>query len=692
MEKHSIKLFLLGLFFSSFPFFFKNAFASSEMELSSSLALNQSPFSNGLYSPVISRSLQCPISYELICVEKPPGELISESYNDLIQALLEKSYADALSYYFRALETCARGFATFIGYSGRILSDLVSMTLWFAIFLWLHTFGVILSIVYYLMTQHTVPTLILVSLTLLTRYIIRRTEWVFGELPYFVMRASCFLLRSSYQALSSSKSYIREKAVAGFTSYSIPQAPPKNSVLELVHPDGSHLGYATCISLFNGENALITALHCVNGNALVKGKTGNKIPLKEFAARIEDKGSDFALFSGPPSWESLVGCKGARFVTSNDLARCSASLYKLTESGWISTNAKVVGPYENRVSVLSETFPGDSGAPYWNGKTVLGVHTGAPTHENINVMTPIPHIPGVTAPIYVYETTAPQGKIFAKPLNPPKYKPIKLQNHWDDRESEGSSFYDDPEFLRSFKSTKSMKAKFIEECEEGDHVISAWLYSETKESTFLQWATTLLDAILNKAPFEHDVYGDISTWFNTSEVLTAIRSYEANLKATDIYEESVSVHTSDTDSVATAPSFVKESLNEPGSTACPPTGNPAVNTDDTPKTTPRNGDEIMERILSLSLAKINFKGIEDRIVSEVSKKVMPTVQKRAENARKTSPNTSKRNTTGRRKAGSPTSPAFATAGPSQATTTRKENKIPGGEKKWLPTTPNSGKQ
>lgn len=228
-------------------------------------------------------------------------------------------------------------------------------------------------------------------------------------------------------------------AVEGYRSFTVNMKPPRSSVMQLLHSNGDHAGYANCIRLYNGENALITAYH--NGvDLVVTGKTGNKIPLSQFKELFAHPPTDIRILVGPPNWEGLLGCKGTYFVTADRVGKCAASFFNLHDGEWQSNSAQIVGSYEKFATVLSNTDFGDSGSGYFNGKTLLGVHKGHPENENFNLMAVIPPIVGITIPNYIYETTMPQGKIFSdeiikifKEVIPLHYKPVGGGLSWADQ-------------------------------------------------------------------------------------------------------------------------------------------------------------------------------------------------------------------------------------------------------------------
>jgi hypothetical protein len=199
-------------------------------------------------------------------------------------------------------------------------------------------------------------------------------------------------------------------AVKGFNSYTINQSPPKNSVLRVEYDDGSHCGYATCVRLFNNETGLLTASHVCDEGVKIVGK-GGKIPLSQFNVLISSTDRDVAIYQGPPNWEGLLACKATPMITAKQLAKCKTSLF-FYEDGWKSTNAEIVGTHNKFVSTLCTTRPGFSGTPHFNGKTVVGVHVGCNEGKNINLMAAIPPVVGLTTPMYVFETTAPTGRVY----------------------------------------------------------------------------------------------------------------------------------------------------------------------------------------------------------------------------------------------------------------------------------------
>nr|AEG20965.1 multifunctional protein [Sugarcane yellow leaf virus] len=207
-----------------------------------------------------------------------------------------------------------------------------------------------------------------------------------------------------------------EKMVAGFKSFAVPMTPPGHAVLEIVHPDDSHMGYASWVRLKNGGKALLTSVHCINETFKVRSlRNGVKIPLTEFQVLLPAKNIDLVLLRGPPEWKSILGAKAAHFTPANQLNKGAVSIF-VHDGEWKMHNAKVTGTDGFYATVLSNTEKGFSGAPYWNGKSIVGVHKGyvyGDDSKNYNLMAPIPPVVGLTAPAFVYESPSLQGDVFS---------------------------------------------------------------------------------------------------------------------------------------------------------------------------------------------------------------------------------------------------------------------------------------
>lgn len=220
----------------------------------------------------------------------------------------------------------------------------------------------------------------------------------------------------------SNECFINERAVEGFVTISIPQTPPKNCVLNIAQRVSNdvlqHLGYATCVSLLNGENGLLTSHHlltAVDDVCVQSFRNGKAMDIDDrFKILYVDKKKDLVILTGPQGWESALACGSVPMITRGSLCQGNTRHFK-NKDGWIESNAKFIGDYEDYlVMVMSNTEAGDSGAPYFVGKCVAGVHKGhtGRKEDNFNLASPIPNIPGITSSKLVFETSAPMGKIF----------------------------------------------------------------------------------------------------------------------------------------------------------------------------------------------------------------------------------------------------------------------------------------
>ncbi|QVY47431.1 P1-P2 fusion [Barleria polerovirus 1] len=276
--------------------------------------------------------------------------------------------------------------------------------------LWAYMLWAMHSMIYRFVLNYFTTVVTTALLTFYTACLVRMVRGIFGGSVGFLVRV--------YKLIRRPVVYTKEKAVKGFMCFTIPQKPPRSSVLEVQFKDGSHAGYASCISLFNGETALLTAHHIyeISGAMVASTKTGTKIPLSEFKAHFDNSTTDLTLLRGPPNWEGLLGAKASRCVPVNSLAKSKGSIFHF-DGSWKSRNCEIVGTSGRFATTLSVTDGGFSGAPIFNGKNILGVHVGAmkddgPHAGPFNLMAPIPQIPGLTSPQYVFETTAPSGRLF----------------------------------------------------------------------------------------------------------------------------------------------------------------------------------------------------------------------------------------------------------------------------------------
>nr|WEW07493.1 P1 protein [Cucurbit aphid-borne yellows virus] len=348
----------------------------------------------------------------------PPHKTLRDfSSRDITLELWERGYNETRQTFSEVMQNLQNLLTSGVRRCRTGLESLLHATLRAATYLWTSLIWATACATWYLLSKYTIEMLILASLYISTVYMVKMAAWIFGDLPISLLKAGLSIARGISRALWYRRSYNAEKSVEGYLSFKIPQNPPKNSVLQVQHKDGSHAGYATCVTLYNGTNGLLTAHHvAVPGSKVVSTRNGNKIPLSEFRSIMESEKRDLVLLAGPPNWEGALACKAVQFQSAQHLCKSKASFYAYDGEGWISSNAEIVGIAEGKThaSVLSNTDAGHSGTPYFNGKTVLGVHVGGAKNENFNYMAPIPPVHGLTSPSYEFETTAPQGRLFTQ--------------------------------------------------------------------------------------------------------------------------------------------------------------------------------------------------------------------------------------------------------------------------------------
>nr|QED42836.1 putative P1 [Allium polerovirus A] len=343
-----------------------------------------------------------------------PKPLLAYSYRELAVAFYLKSSDDAQ----KSLSEASMTLVAFYRYGRDALIKLIyyvcQQLLW----------GFVASMVYMLwvafwMTWQMVilfpkELACILSLISLYRFLAAMVQKIFGNLPIFLATMLCKILKASI-LMRRSKDYIREKAVKGFMSFTIQQTPPRNSVLELQYDNGSHAAYGACIRLYNGENGMATVNHAYeelkDGGFVFSLRTKAKIPVSQFTEIFNSEKSDITILRGPPNWEGLLGCKSCQIQSAASLARSKATIYTFN-GDWLAHNAEIVGSDHTFATTLCNTEPGCSGTPYFNGKTILGLHCGGSSDENYNLMSTIPPLAGITMPAYVFETTAPTGRLF----------------------------------------------------------------------------------------------------------------------------------------------------------------------------------------------------------------------------------------------------------------------------------------
>ncbi|CAA54250.1 hypothetical protein P2 [Cucurbit aphid-borne yellows virus] len=348
----------------------------------------------------------------------PPQKMLRDfSSRDITLELWERGYNETRQAFSEAMQNLQNLLMSGVRQFHTGLESLLHVILQTAAYLWTSLIWATACATWYLLSKYTIEMLTLASLYISTVYMVKMAAWIFGDLPISLLKAGLSMVRGVSRALWYKRSYNAEKSVEGYLSFKIPQNPPKNSVLQVQYKDGSHAGYATCVTLYNGTNGLLTAYHvAVPGSKVVSTRNGNKVPLSEFRSIMESEKRDLVLLAGPPNWEGTLACKAVQFQSAQNLCKSKASFYAYDGEGWISSNAEIVGIAEGKThaSVLSNTDAGHSGTPYFNGRTVLGVHVGGAKDENFNYMAPIPPVYGLTSPSYEFETTAPQGRLFTQ--------------------------------------------------------------------------------------------------------------------------------------------------------------------------------------------------------------------------------------------------------------------------------------
>nr|ULB38292.1 P1 protein [Wheat yellow dwarf virus] len=346
-----------------------------------------------------------------ICLPCPPRPLMPSTYGDFAQLLSEKIHQDLENAAHKAWNGFANLLASAYSKSSAICHRCFEALLWFIVLIWTRILLAGFRMVATVFTTYYLPASCLCLLGITTRWLYLGLKWSFGTLPALV----CLTALKSILRILTFKRCFNEKTVAGYDSYSVPQTPPKRSVIMMRRPNKEHIGYANCIRLFTGENALATVDHNLEeGCEFFSPRTGNAIPVTEFRVVFQSNKMDVVILVGPSNWEALLGCKGVHFTTAQRLAKSPAALYLLNADGeWRSHSAKIVGHFDHFAQVLSNTKVGHSGAGYFYGKTLVGLHKGHPGSDfNFNLMAPLPGIPGLTSPEYIVESPPPQGLIF----------------------------------------------------------------------------------------------------------------------------------------------------------------------------------------------------------------------------------------------------------------------------------------
>nr|AYA73303.1 polyprotein [Potato leafroll virus] len=369
--------------------------------------------SSGDYSAAptpLYKSWALPSSLNLTTQPLPP--LTDRSYYELVQALISKMRLDCQT----VGDMTWRHLSEMLFASWNSVKEVslkaASVTLWAIISIWFGLYWTLARLITLFLWTFSIEALCLILLGCITSLIYRGVLSLSEHLPVFLFMSP---LKIIWRAAFSKRNYKNERAVEGYKGFSVPQKPPKSAVIELQHENGSHLGYANCIRLYSGENALVTAEHCLEGAFATSLKTGNRIPMSTFFPIFKSARNDISILVGPPNWEGLLSVKGAHFITADKIGKGPASFYTLEKGEWMCHSATIDGAHHQFVSVLCNTGPGYSGTGFWSSKNLLGVLKGFPLEEecNYNVMSVIPSIPGITSPNYVFESTAVKGRVFS---------------------------------------------------------------------------------------------------------------------------------------------------------------------------------------------------------------------------------------------------------------------------------------
>nr|QTJ01897.1 P1 protein [Phasey bean mild yellows virus] len=362
---------------------------------------------------------------------------------------------------------------------------------WLAIYVWYSVLRVLIVTIARFIMNNYILALAGGSLFVCTALLVKMVRWICGQLPiYLVFTFPISVGRWIFQRRSwgkFSRNYAEEKCCEQFLSFTINQDPPKKCQLVFQKEDGKHAGYGTCVRLFNGTNGLLTAYHVAsNSSKVVSTRTGNKIPLSQFKPLIVSPLYDQVLYAGPTEWESLLGCKGVNFAPAKTLGASKCNIYHIQKDGkWGCTNAEIEGQLKHRdltmngtkpteirdalpgqLSVLSNTEPGQSGAGYFNGKTLVAIHVGGSLEREdsdatYNVAVPVLPKPGLTSPHYVFETTAPTSGVYDSKIFKALDEAVEQAERWVKMKlSKGETLWADleDEFPYETETKKTAKA------------------------------------------------------------------------------------------------------------------------------------------------------------------------------------------------------------------------------------------
>nr|BBL52491.1 P1 [Persimmon polerovirus] len=412
--------------------------------------------------------LQEPVS-NCSCEKSGTPSLTEQPYTELLRAIYHKGYSDYKNASVNALRVLrARSISLYVE-SRRVLHDVVYNSLMLALVFALSLMWCTICLTLRLLWEFLLPVSGLMCIVYCTYFVSRFVMRVFGP----ILQVGMWLRQGAISALrlfQHKKDNGDEMSIPGFKRYSFLQKPPKGSIVEVLFADNSHAGYASCVRLYNGDNALLTASHVLSaGSKLRSTKTGMSVACSLFKPIVLDEVYDFALLLGPPNWEGLLGVKGAQFHTARQVAKGPVNFYYLTSDGeWECSNAEIVGTHDKKwVSVLSNTTKGHSGTPYFSGKTILGVHKGYdPKGPSVNLMVPIPALPGLTSPNHVFESPEPKGSVFSEDVAEEITRDFEaVMAKWSAAEARADPFLDKlrPQGKGSYKSKTGIQWEDVED-------------------------------------------------------------------------------------------------------------------------------------------------------------------------------------------------------------------------------------
>jgi hypothetical protein len=267
------------------------------------------------------------------------------------------------------------------------------------------TFGIAASFLVLYCYAWEVSMVKLALMVLSAPIIVVYNRWRF--IVWSVVKAAVFLVRRKTKQVAV-VSY--EMAVAGWNYADLPATPPKDSIVALLDKQENHLGYATYVELVNQKKGLLTVAHVWDGATYVYSfKTGKTLSVDDFACELDARPLDTIIMVPKiASAPSVLGVKSVPMTVSDFVAQNVKTmfLWDTEKKAWMSRRAKFSG-FDWEVgcfTVLSATYPGCSGLPYFNGGKVEGVHMGCNMRLNVNYARPILSIPGLTRHPFVLET------------------------------------------------------------------------------------------------------------------------------------------------------------------------------------------------------------------------------------------------------------------------------------------------